>query len=129
MGIDYGRNRVGIALTDEEGNIALPHAVFPNDRMLLPDVAELVREKSVATVVIGESVTHAGAENPIMAEIRRFKADLERELGIPVELEPEHFSSFEASRFQGKEKGKGKASDASAAAIILENYLAKHRHA
>jgi len=128
LGIDYGERRVGLALTDEEGHMAFPHAVFPTSLSLVSEIKALVKEKGVGEIVIGESMVGSGIQNPIMEKIMRFKSDLAREVEVPVELISEHFSSAEASRFQGKERGRGKASDASAAAIILENYLAKKRH-
>ena len=88
LGIDFGENRVGIAITDEEGRIAFPHAVFPNSLTLMSDIVTLVREKDIGTVVIGESKTLGGADNPIMDKIRRFKKDLEREVAIRVVREP-----------------------------------------
>ena len=34
MGIDYGKKRVGVALSDEAGQFAMPEAVLPNDKNL-----------------------------------------------------------------------------------------------
>lgn len=121
LGIDYGKKRVGIALSDEEGKFALAHTVLPNTA-LVEAVKKIIFERGVGAVVVGESKDFKGAENPIMTDIKSFAQDLAKEATIPVYFEPEFMTSAEAARIQG-ETGK---LDASAAAIILQSYLDKH---
>ena len=122
MGIDFGAKRVGIALSDEDGKFALPKAVLPNDRTLFREVRDLCRGHKVEVIVMGESKNFEGGDNLIMKEVNRFKAELERDLKLPVFLEPEFLTSAEAERIQGKTA----MHDASAAALILKSYLDKH---
>ena len=119
LGIDFGKKRVGIAISDESGTLAFPHAVLPNDKTLLSEVVRLAKEQKVKAVVIGESKDLDGRANPLMKEIEAFKHILVRETKKQVHYEPEFWSSFQASRFQGKTD----KLDASAAAIILQSYL------
>ena len=119
LGIDFGKKRVGIALSDESGTLAFPHAVLPNNAALLPEVVRLVKEQKVKAVIIGESKDLNGKANALMKDIEVFKALLVRETKKPVYYEPEFWSSFQAARFQGKTD----KLDASAAAIILQSYL------
>ena len=121
MGIDFGAKRVGIALSDEEGKFSLPKAVLPNDRTLFREVRDLCRGHKVEVIVMGESKNFEGGDNLIMKEVNRFKAELERDLKLPVFLEPEFLTSAEAERIQGKTA----MHDASAAALILKSYLDK----
>ena len=41
LGIDYGKKRVGVALSDEGGQFALPKAVLPSDHQLIKKIKEL----------------------------------------------------------------------------------------
>lgn len=119
MGIDYGSKRVGVALTDEGGVMAFPHAVFPNDDELVKKLEGLAREKSVEKIVIGHSLDREGKENPVHVGVEALMQDLTLETGLPIELEPEQYTTQEAKRLQGKND----MTDASAAAIILNSFI------
>ena len=124
LGIDYGMKRVGVALSDETSEFALPHNVLPNDKKLLAAVAGICRDKDVGAIILGESKNFAGEDNPIMKNIREFKIRLEKETGLFVHFEPEFFTSVEAGRIQGKNA----KLDASAAALILKSFLEKRNY-
>lgn len=124
LGIDYGTKRVGIALA-REGRIATPLTVF-NVEGLSPEkiasqIADLVQEYRVTTVVVGESKDFNGLDNPIMKKIRTCVAALKQKLSsnVGVIFEPEFLTTQQAERSQGKHA----LIDASAAALILQSYL------
>lgn len=119
LGIDYGTKRIGLALSDEEGGMAFPHSVIPNDDDFVKTLVGMIKKEQVGAIVLGESKDFEQKENPIMEEIHRLKDVLEKEKGLSVYLEPEFFTSAEARRLQGKHE----KTDASAAAIILQSYL------
>ncbi len=122
LGIDYGRKRVGVAVSDEEGKFALPYAVWENGEDLVKKIKDLCIEKKAEALVIGESLDLGGRENDVMKDIRFLKQALEGALSIPVYLQPEYFTSAEAKRVQGENS----MHDASAAALILKSYLERH---
>ena len=123
-GIDYGTKMVGVAISDDEGHFALPSRVIANDNQLLENIRKFCTDKGVAGIVIGESRNLDGKDNSIMREITLLKDALERDLRIPVYMEPEFYTSAEAERVQGKNK----MHDASAAALILKSYIERHSH-
>jgi putative Holliday junction resolvase len=123
LGVDYGKKRVGIALSDERGEFALPKAVLPNDRELIKKIKEICDENGVKQVVIGESKNYKGEENAIMENIRSFADDLKGVTRLPVVFEPEFLTSAAAERIQGKNE----MHDASAAALILKSYLERNK--
>ena len=118
LGIDFGEKRVGIAVSDEDGKIAFPTAVLPNDKELLKNIVDLCMKNAVETVVMGESRDYQGQINDIMWKINGFKKQLET-IGFKVIFEPEFMTSIQASQITGENK----MLDASAAAIILQSYL------
>lgn len=124
LGIDYGTKRVGVALTDPAGAMAFPHATYANDRELVEKIIDLCKEKEVEGVVVGKSDNLDGTPNTVQKDIDAFVAVLQAELAIPVEYEPEQFSTQAALRIQGRTK----ETDASAAALILDTYLTRHQH-
>lgn len=121
LGIDYGTKKVGLALTDEGGHMAFPHAVVPNDGALLKTIEKLAHEKDVKQIVIGHSLDKKGVPNAVHAQVEEFMQDLTLVLGVPIALEPEQYTTQEALRAEGRTA----LTDASAAAIILNSYLAK----
>ncbi|MEN9920847.1 MAG: hypothetical protein RL538_740 [Candidatus Parcubacteria bacterium] len=123
MGIDYGSKKVGIAFTDESGMMAFPHGVIPNDNKLFSSLVTLIHEKRVEEIVIGHSLNKDGKENKIHASVEELMMDLTLELGIPIHLEPEQYSTQQAIRIQGKTKD----TDASAAAIILDSFITRKK--
>ena len=124
LGIDYGSKRVGVALSDEAGEFAMPLVVLENNTELITALKKIVAEKQISAVILGESKNFAGEDNPLQEKINRFKTELEQATNLPVELEPEFFTSAEAARLQGKNA----KLDASAAALILKSFLDKKNH-
>ena len=118
LGIDYGSKRVGVALSDEAGQFAIPLIVVKNGKSLLEEVAGLAKTNEVKEIVLGESRAYDMSENKIMPAITAFKKELEN-AGFAVHLQLEFMTSIQAERFQGKNE----MSDASAAALILQAYI------
>lgn len=123
LGIDYGEKRVGLALSDESGMMAFPLSVLQNDKTLLSQIEGIVKEKKVEEIVIGHSLDKDGKENSIHEAANELMTDLTLAVGLPIHLEPEQYTTQAAIR----EQGRNDQTDAAAAALILESYLARHR--
>jgi putative Holliday junction resolvase len=123
LGIDFGSKKVGFAQSDDEGRMAYPLMIAPNDGTLLKDTLELIREMKFGIVVIGESVDGSGKPNPIAKEARKFGALLESSVDIKIVFEKEWYSTVEARKQPGKE-GSHNVDD-QAAAIVLQRHLDK----
>lgn len=123
MGIDYGTKRVGIALSDDKAMMAFPHSVLPNDTNLLKSLESIVGKEKVEKIVIGHSLNREGGPNAVHTAVEELMLDLTLNLGLPIELEPEQYTTQEAIRFQGR----GAMTDASAASIILNSYITRSK--
>lgn len=121
MGIDFGSKRVGVALSDDKGMMAFPKEVLKNDNDLLKNIVSIIEQEGVKKVIIGHSKDREGGDNPIHERVTEFMTDLTLALPIPIELEPEQYTTQEAVRFQGKND----MTDASAATIILNSYITR----
>ncbi len=120
LGIDYGEKNVGVAVSDDGGNLAFAKVVLKNDKNLLGNILKIYDKEKINEVVLGESFDFSGQPNLIMKDILSFKKKLENN-EIKVNLEPEFLTSAEAERIQGKND----KIDSSAAALILKSYLEK----
>lgn len=123
LGIDFGTKKVGFAQSDEEGRLAFPLMISPNDAQLFKDTVELIKSMKFSAVVIGESVDQKGKPNPLAKDARSFGKKLEDACDILIAYEKEWYSSVEARKQPGKE-GSHEVDD-QAAAIVLQRYLDK----
>lgn len=122
VGIDYGTKKVGIALSDEEASFAFPKEIITSGN-LLEYLQALIKEEEIQGIVIGESLASNGQENGLVQSAALLGKKIEEKIGKPVFFVREDFSSVEAHRYQTK---KGDRDD-SAAAIILQRFLDKHK--
>lgn len=133
LGVDYGHMKVGLALSDEDGSMGFPHSIVTNTPKLIEEVCSLIQTEHIGAVVIGESRTLAGGENPIAKDAQAFGDRISERAGIPIFFESEVFTSAEARRAPEK-VGKSRAPkahvavDDSAAALILTSYLSRTNH-
>jgi putative Holliday junction resolvase len=133
LAIDYGRKRLGLAISDPLHLTARPLATWirSNRRHDLARLRRLCREQEVSLIVMGWPLQLAGTEGEMAAEARRFAERIRVELGIPVELVDERLSSWEAGqtlteRQGGKSRSRNRKQrklDEVAAAVILRDYL------
>jgi putative holliday junction resolvase len=134
LAIDYGRKRIGLALSDELGLTAQPLSVLSrtNRRDDLRRLRDICRERGVTRIVVGHPVEMSGAAGEMAGEAARFALRLEKELGIATELLDERLTSWEAKQTiaaSTSTRDKRQAVDDVAAAILLREYLEKHeRH-
>ncbi len=140
LGIDYGSKRVGVATSDEGGKIAFPKAILPRDANLLDQIQKICTDEKIEQIVIGESLDYKGKPNEIMRDILIFKTALLGKVGLPMHFEAEFMTSHEVSKNKnmmhdvanerkdgrkGRKVEKKESVDASAAALILQNFLDK----
>lgn len=120
LGIDYGAKRVGAAVSDRDATIAFPRAVFQNDTKLLSELMKIVQEERIESIVVGDTRSHGGGENPVTVDAEAFVEILKTKTKLPVESVPEVWSSIEANRYAPKGE---EHNDAAAAAFILQRFL------
>jgi putative Holliday junction resolvase len=125
LALDYGSARCGCALSDPTGTLATPIQEIerPGTRRGLARVADLVRERDVARVVVGLPLGLSGDDTAQTRETREWADKLaDRVRPVPVELYDERFTTSIASR-----SGDTRTSeDSRAAAVLLEDWLALH---
>jgi putative Holliday junction resolvase len=134
LGVDYGRKRVGLALSDASGMLARPWktlAVAGIDRQageLAGAVEALAAESDgLSVIVIGLPRRLSGEANEQTAAVEQLAARLRRHTAVPIVLQDERLTSHEAEELlsrREKDWRKRKLQlDAVAAALILQDYL------
>jgi len=133
-GIDYGRSRLGIAITDPDRRLASPYENYQR-RGARQDAARfrrLVAEEGVTLFVVGLPVHLDGHESQQSHEARKFGAWLASVTGVPVEFFDERFTTVEAEQHllqAGLTRKRRKARrDMLAAQIMLAAFLESRQH-
>ena len=129
LGLDFGEKRVGVAVTDEMGAIAVPLTTlaFRGRQQLLGELIKIVEEYHVAKIIVGLPKTMKGElgsqANKITAHVDWLKPQLEK----PWILWDERLTTQEVERVlleadvsRAKRKG---IRDRLAAQRILQSYL------
>jgi len=133
MALDVGDRRIGMAVSDPTGLIASP-AGFITRRGLERDVEIIIskaRELKAERIVVGMPLDSRGEVGEQGRRVQVLVEVLEGASPVAVETWDERFSTLEAEGFMreigrkpSREKG---ASDAAAAAVILQGWLDKRR--
>jgi putative Holliday junction resolvase len=126
LGLDYGSRRVGVAISDPLRITASALEVIDRSRAVAR-VADLVRERDVARIVLGLPISLSGGEGPAAEAVRRFAAEIEAATGLTVTLVDERFSTVTAERSMleagARRLVRRQRLDKVAAAIILQGFL------
>ena len=129
LAIDPGTKRVGLAITDETRAIATPLKAIDRTswKKLLSEIKAVIGTYDAAAVVVGLPLNSDGSESFMSREARDMARKLGLSLDIPVYLQDERVTSYEA-RGRLWEQGIPPAQtkkfvDSEAAAIILTDFL------
>lgn len=129
MGIDYGRKRIGIALSDPLKTFAYSFKIIENTENKLSELEKIINEKSVIKIVLGIPNESRSSINSIVEEVKKLKVLLEEKFRLDVILWDETYTSIIASRnilesVTSKKKRQNKSLiDMNSASIILQEFL------
>jgi putative Holliday junction resolvase len=134
LGIDLGRKRVGLAISDVSGLLARPLTTLTVKdaadalRQVIREIERIAGEEDgLAEIVVGMPTRLDGSAHAGTADARSFIEALQRQTPLPVGRQDERLTSREAeSRLAHRQRDwrKRKAGlDAAAAAIILQDFL------
>jgi len=119
LAIDYGSQRIGLALSDPTGTLARPLPFLPAkaDARLVREIAELAQKEEAGLILLGLPRHMNGSLGEAATKATP----------IPLKLVDERLSTVQASR-QLQEAGKNsrkqrRCIDSEAAAVLLQGYL------
>lgn len=131
IAIDPGTKRIGVAVSDETRTIATPLERIERTswKKLLLKLKDIIAEYDAATVVIGLPYNTDGSESAMSSEARDIARKLSISIDIPVFLQDERVTSYDAKGrlwTQGVDlESSRKLVDSEAATIILSDFLAR----
>jgi putative holliday junction resolvase len=126
LGLDYGKKRIGVAISDDNGKIAFPCCVLENKEKLIEIIKDLRSKEGFESIVLGDP-----GDNSIKEEVMLFMEILKKE-GFTVFLEKEFMTSLHSDMFtktkpiaRKTKQTREPKKDESAAALILQRFLDK----
>ena len=132
MGLDVGKARIGVAVSDETGLIARGIATLQrtSGEKDFDVLARLVRENEIGHVVVGNPLNMDGTAGKQSLHMRSFAERLRSVAPVEVSLWDERLSSFAAEQLlieRGRHWSKRKQEiDKLAAVMILQDFLDHH---
>ena len=129
LALDIGEARVGIAVTDATGTLAMPVKVLPAQEVLgnARSFRYIIEDYEPDVLVCGRPETLAGEDGPQAQRVIEAAEKIARATGLPLEFIDERLSSREAKRIL-REQGlseremRGKV-DSVAASLFLQTWL------
>ncbi|MDD5645230.1 MAG: Holliday junction resolvase RuvX [bacterium] len=129
LGIDFGHKRIGLAVSDDLNITAqgLGFVEFINIDLLISYLSQLVAERNVTCIVIGNPVNMSGRESSGSEKVKNIAAKIKEKLDISVKLWDERLTTVSAQKIlisanMTRKKRKEKV-DSLAAQIMLQSFL------
>ena len=95
LGIDPGKNRVGIAISDENKVVSTPLKTIlkKNNSNFLNEIKEIILENNVKGIIIGHPINMDGSTGPSAQSAKDFAVYISNNVSIPVSMWDERLSS------------------------------------
>lgn len=129
LGIDYGRRRIGLAVTDEDGCCVRGLSVIDRKKVrnCTEELVTIISTEKPAELVFGLPLDIDDQETVMSREVRSFAAQVQERTGLPVHFIDESFTSQKAAQLmlyrKKKERRDKSLSDRIAACLILQTFL------
>jgi putative holliday junction resolvase len=128
IGVDYGRRRIGLAVTDENGEFirSLPTFLRNKNAPYLDAIVEIIRRENPSQIVIGLPLDADDRDTAMSLEIRVFAEKLGHATSLPVHFIDESMTSRRAHdiirHHKKKHRQNKENTDRIAACLILEAF-------
>jgi putative Holliday junction resolvase len=129
MALDYGRRRIGVAVSDILGITAQgkPTLIIKNKNDTIKQIISLINEYDPSKIVCGLPLDKTGGMSEMAKEVKKFGAEIEKETNLSVEYLDERFTSIQAKKtlidMGIKPSRKKPKVDSMSAVLILQNYM------
>ena len=129
LALDPGTKRIGVAVSDELQFTVRPVCVIERTswKKVLKQIISLLEEFDAVALILGLPYNTDGTESDMSREARRLARNFSLSLSVPVLLQDERLTSYDAKGYLWKtglsEKEARKMVDSQAAAIILSDFI------
>ncbi|MBN1914594.1 MAG: Holliday junction resolvase RuvX [Parachlamydiales bacterium] len=132
--VDFGTVRIGLALTDSSGIIAMPFKTIETKKTLELTAENILLHLSpymheMEKIIIGFPLLMNGTEGEMAQKTKDLKIQLEKKISLPIILVDERLTTAQAEKDLKEKKisrkKRKKIIDPIAACLLLGNYLEK----
>jgi len=127
IGLDWGEARIGISVSDPLGITAQPLLSLENNKSFIGKLKEIIRKYDADEIVVGYPRQMNGKAGISAAKVDEFCKTIKDEFPINITLWDERLTTKIAQQALAESgasrKRKKSFIDASAAGIILQNYM------
>ena len=129
LGIDPGKKRVGLAISDEDKLVSTPlkTIIKKNNSDLAKEIREIIEENNIKGIVVGNPINMDGSKGPSAQSANDFTKYLSNNISIPVTMWDERLSSEAAfnlsSNLNINTSKKVEKLDQNAASFILQGAI------
>ena len=147
LGIDFGEKKIGLAISDSAGTIAMPFKIIDNNGLdkVIEKINNIIEKEKISVIVIGKSLDFKGKENNINVLINNFVDNFKKKYPLfenKIYFENEIFTSISAKwgiekpirrmdvkNKKGNRKNKKEEKiDHKAAMMILKSFLERQKN-
>ena len=95
LGIDPGKNRVGLAISDEDKLVSTPlkTIIKKNSSNFIKEIKEIINENGIKGIIVGNPINMDGSKGPSSQSANDFAKHLSNNISIPVSMWDERLSS------------------------------------
>lgn len=132
LAIDYGKKKIGLAISDPKGIIASPLDVLhitekKNEDSVIGEILQIAQEYRVKTILLGMPQEFKKSHKKTSNRIESFKEKISILTDLPIVTYDESYSTIEAQNMllslgQNSKSSKGKI-DKIAATVFLQEFL------
>ena len=129
LGIDPGKNRVGLAISDEDKLVSTPlkTIIKKNSSNFIKEIKEIINENGIKGIIVGNPINMDGSKGPSSQSANDFAKHLSNNISIPIAMWDERLSSEGAfnlsSNLDVNTSKKLEKLDQNAASFILQGAI------
>ena len=129
LGIDPGKNRIGLAISDENKLVSTPLKTISkkNKPNFIVEIIEIIKENNIKGIIVGNPINMDGSKGPSSQSANDFANYISNNISIPVTMWDERLSSEGAfklsSNLTTNVSKKVEKLDENAASFILQGAI------
>ena len=129
LGIDPGKNRIGLAISDEDKLVSTPlkTIIKKNNSNYIKEIKDKIDEINIKGIIIGNPINMDGSKGPSAQSANDFAKYLSNNISVPVTMWDERLSSEGAfnlsSNLDINTSKKVEKLDQNAASFILQGAI------
>ena len=95
LGIDPGKNRIGLAISDENKLVSTPlkTIIKKNNSNFINEIKEIILENNIKGIIVGNPINMDGTKGPSAQSANDFAKYLSNNISIPVTMWDERLYS------------------------------------